>query len=216
MNQKLQKSPPELRSLLKELRLQIPAKERDRGALLMRGRLFSWLARNRTALAAAGKTDIRHVAAFWAMPEEPHLYPLLKQWDQDAGIKISMPVVKEKNQALAWRQWQTNTEMQAGAYNIQEPVGNDLSPTDLPDIVLVPTLGFTRAGDRLGYGGGYYDRTLANWHQQGHKFVAVGIAWSCGDLSDYDYSPGSHDIRLDSILTDKGWALPAKELDLFF
>lgn len=216
MNQKLQKSLPELRLELKELRRQIPAKERSRGALLMRGRLFSWLASNRTTLAALGKNDIKHVAAFCATPEEPELFPLLKQWDQDAGLKISMPVVTRKDQALAWRQWQTTTEMQTGAFNIQEPVGKNLPDTDLPDIVLVPTLGFTRQGDRLGYGGGYYDRTLAKWRALGHKFFALGIAWSTGDLSDYDYAPADHDVRLDSILTDKGWPLAAKELDSFF
>lgn len=216
MNQKLQYPLPELRKRLKQLRQQAPQNERNRNALIMRGRLFTWLATNRTALAAAGKPDIKHIAAFWAMPDEPSLEPLLRQWDQDAQIKISLPVVKANNQPLSWRQWQSTTEMKTGAFGIQEPIGADLSNTDLPDIVLVPTLGFTRQGDRLGYGGGFYDRTLDAWHRAGHKFFTLGLAWASGDLSDYEYQAQSHDIQLDSVLTDKGWAKTAQDLDLFF
>lgn len=216
MNQKLQKTLPELRQHLKQLRQQISAKEQDRNALIMRGRLFTWLASNRTTLAAAGMPDIKHIAAFWATQNEPVLEPLLRQWDRDHAIKISLPVIAAKNQPLAWRQWQCSTQMQTGPFNIQEPIGKDLEITDLPEIVLVPTLGFTRLGDRLGYGGGFYDRTLAAWQARGHKFFTLGLAWSSGDLSSYDYQAAAHDIRLDAILTDKGWAKPAPDLDLFF
>jgi len=79
----------------------------------------------------------------------------------------------------------------------------------LPDIVLVPTLGFTRQGDRVGYGKGYYDRSLAAWKAQGHRFTSIGIAWACGDLTGIPYTPAPHDVRLDAILTEQGWAMPA-------
>lgn len=216
MSQNLQQDLSNLRNQLKLLRKEIPSKERDRGALLIRGRLFTWLATNRTALAAAGKADIRHIAAFWAMPDEPSLQALLRQWAQDNQLKISLPVVTGPDQLLSWRQWHNDIVMQTGKFNIQEPSGNNLAKDDLPDVVLVPTLGFTRNGDRLGYGGGFYDRTLSNWKNLGHKFVTIGIAWASGDLSNYNYQAASHDFRLDSILTDKGWALSAKDLDLFF
>ena len=78
--------------------------------------------------------------------------------------------------------------------------------------MLVPTLGYTRAGDRLGYGGGYYDRTLAALKASGHDFVTIGIAWAVGDLSGTPYTPQAHDVKLDGILTDKGWAVPAPVL----
>jgi len=99
--------------------------------------------------------------------------------------------------------------MREGAYGIQEPVSG---PAPLPDIILVPTLGYTREGDRIGYGSGYYDRTLAALKESGHPFVSIGIAWATGDLSDTGYKPQPHDIRLDGILTDKGWAVPAPVL----
>jgi 5-formyltetrahydrofolate cyclo-ligase len=100
--------------------------------------------------------------------------------------------------------------MQPGAYNIEEPQG-DAAP--LPDLVLVPTLGYTRGGDRIGYGKGYYDRTLAALKTQNHTFTSIGIAWACGDVSNEPYSPAAHDMKLDAILTDKGWAVPAPVLD---
>jgi 5,10-methenyltetrahydrofolate synthetase len=99
--------------------------------------------------------------------------------------------------------------MQEGAYGIKEPVG-DLAPP--PDLVLVPTLGYTRKGDRVGYGKGYYDRTLAALKASGHRFTTIGIAWACGDLTGEDYTPAAHDVPLDAILTDKGWAVPAPVL----
>lgn len=101
--------------------------------------------------------------------------------------------------------------MQEGVYGIQEPVGPAAPP---PDIILVPTLGYTRKGDRVGYGQGYYDRTLAELKAQGHRFTTIGIAWATGDLAaaGISHTPAEHDVRLDSILTDKGWAVPAPVL----
>lgn len=196
-----------LRNKIKAQRQAMPAGERSRGALLMRGRLFTWLASNKDLIQNIISGDKIHIAAFWALPGEPELQPLLKQWANDNDIMVSLPIVKNQGLPLAWRQWRTNSTMHTGAYNIQEPDGTDLGPDQLPDIVLVPTLGYTRQGDRLGYGGGFYDRTLAAMQNTGHSFISIGIAWACGDLSNTDYNAQAHDIRLDSILTDKGWAV---------
>ena len=100
--------------------------------------------------------------------------------------------------------------MRAGAFGIQEPAG-ELAPA--PDIILVPTLGFTRQGDRLGYGKGFYDRTLAALRSSGHSFVSIGVAWAVGDMSNDTYTPQAHDQKLDAVITDKGWAVPAPALE---
>src|SRR3546814_20506772 len=83
-----------------------------------------------------------------------------------------------------------------------------------PDIVLVPTLGYTRQGDRIGYGKGYYDRTLAALKAQGHSFTTIGIAWAAGDLAAAGLAPNPapHEDRLDRLLTDQGRAVPAPTL----
>jgi len=209
MTQNAQDTAVPLRARLKDLRRRIPPQDRDKGALLIRGRLYTWLATNRTRLRESGRPDIRHIAAFWSMAEEPELQPLLTQWAMDETLIVSLPVVTGKDQPLTFRQWDLESPMHPGAYGIQEPEGPEVSA---PDIVLVPALGYTRQGDRLGYGGGYYDRTLTAMKASGRPFTTLGVAWACGDLSGEDYTPAPHDVRLDSILTDKGWAVPAKEL----
>lgn len=209
MNDNAQDNAVPLRTRLKQRRAQLSAADRDRGALLIRGRLYTWLATTRTRLRDAGRPEPRHIAAFWSMEDEPSLQALLRQWGQDEDLVVSLPVVAAAAQPLEFRHWTPDTPMRPGAYGILEP---DSAPTDSPpDVVLVPTLGFTRQGDRVGYGGGYYDRTLAALQASGHSFTALGIAWACGDLSGEDHAPAPHDVRLDGILTDKGWALPVPE-----
>lgn len=197
-----------LRTQLKQRRQAIDPADRYRGALLIRGRLFTWLATACSALRDAGRAEPHTIAAFWPLPEEPELQPLLRQWVQEEGYRVCLPVVTGPGQPLSFRLWTPDTPMQEGAFGIQEPAGE---PVDAPQVVLVPTLGYTRQGDRLGYGQGYYDRTLAQWRSQGHRFVAIGIGWATGDLSGEAYTPAPHDQPLDAILTDKGWAKPAPD-----
>lgn len=209
MNNKAQDNAVPLRTRLKQRRAEQNPAECDRGALLIRGRLYTWLASERTRLREAGREEPYQIAAFWPMSEEPGLQALLRQWVEDDALSVSLPVVTGPDEPLSFRLWTPDTPMREGAYGIQEPLGAAAPP---PDIVLVPTLGYTRQGDRLGYGGGYYDRTLAAWQAAGHPFTSLGIAWACGDLSGETYTPAPHDVRLDSILTDKGWAVPAPVL----
>lgn len=199
-----------LRTRLKQLRDDQDPVDRNRGGLLIRGRLFTWLATTRTRLAEEGRAAPSTIAAFWSTPGEPPLQPLLHQWVEEHGLTVTLPVVTGPDTPLAFRAWSPDQSMQTGAYGIEEPTGDTDAP--LPDVVLVPTLGFTRQGDRVGYGKGYYDRTLAALKARGHKFTTIGIAWACGDLSGQPYTPAPHDYRLDSILTDKGWAVPAPVL----
>jgi len=195
-----------LRSRLKQLRAALDPEQAQRGALSIRGRLFTWLAATRTHLMQAGQPAPSHIAAFWSTQDEPQLQPLLRQWVQEHGLTVSLPVVTATDAPLSFRLWHPGQLLHPGAFGIQEPTG-EAAP--LPDIVLVPTLGFTRQGDRIGYGKGYYDRSLAAWKAQGHRFTSIGIAWSCADLGNTPYTPAAHDVRLDAILTDQGWAVPA-------
>lgn len=198
-----------LRQRLLEKRKQQAKSDTSRGALLMRGRLFTWVASTNSARKDANLKPITHIAAFWSMPDEPELQPLLYKW-ADEGMNVSLPVVVGPDQALRFTPWDPEEEMTTGAFGIMEPDSSETAPA--PDLVLVPTLGFTRQGDRLGYGKGYYDRTLAALREQGHSFATIGVAWACGDLSAESYAPQAHDFQLDAIITDKGWAKPAPTL----
>src|SRR5690606_42146084 len=101
--------------------------------------------------------------------------------------------------------WTPGDALSPGPYQVQEPSAD--RPVLQPNVILVPTLGYTAQADRLGYGGGYYDRTLAALRDAGHDYTAIGVAWNEG-LLDVGYRPAAHDVRLDAVLTPDGWVPP--------
>ncbi|CAM3375162.1 5-formyltetrahydrofolate cyclo-ligase [Bordetella sputigena] len=166
----------------------------------MRGRLYTWVALARDAARKAGQPELSVIAAYWPLPDEPDLRPLLSQW-VEAGITVALPVVRGPGQPLEFLPWTPDTPMREGAYGIAEPAAG---AAVTPELILVPTLGYTGQADRVGYGGGYYDRTLAALKAAGHGFTTIGIAWSVGRLED-THAPEPHDVRLDAVLTPDGW-----------
>jgi 5-formyltetrahydrofolate cyclo-ligase len=190
-----------LRARLRQARIDMPESQRSRGGLLMRGRLFTWLNVVREQMAKQGAKAPTSIAAFWPLENEPDLRPLLEQWAQ-AGITIALPVIQQPDSPLEFRTWTPGDELQSGPFNVQEPRAD--RPNIRPDVILVPTLGYTVQADRLGYGGGYYDRTLSVLRKAGHDFTAIGISWDEG-LIDEDYQPAAHDERLDAVLTPSQW-----------
>ena len=194
----------DLRTRLRAGRSAMTDASRSRGALLMRARLCAWLGTYRSESASAGRPAPAVIAAFWPMADEPDLRPLLTQWSDDPALTVALPVIESRGTPLRFDRWHPNMAMTEGAYGIAIP---QRSQPVMPDVVLVPTLGYTAQGDRVGYGAGYYDRTLAAWREVGHRPVAIGIAWATGKL-DAAHVPAPHDQRLDAILTEDGW-LPA-------
>ncbi|MGE4338019.1 MAG: 5-formyltetrahydrofolate cyclo-ligase [Pigmentiphaga sp.] len=144
------------------------------------------------------------IAAFWPLAEEPDLRTVLRQWVTQ-GYTVVLPDVVREASPLTFRRWQPEAPMQADRYGIPVPVG---APC-VPDTLLVPTLGFTPHADRLGYGGGYYDRTLAALAESGATPLAIGVAFDCGRLEPIEHRPAPHDIALDAVLTEYGWHCPS-------
>lgn len=137
------------------------------------------------------------LSAFWPIGGEPDLRPALHGWAVDPRLELALPVVQAIAAPLVFRAWTPDTEMAPGAYRIPEPQD---TPVRVPRIVLVPTLGFTEEGDRIGYGGGYYDRTLAALRAAG-PVLALGVAYACGRLQAGEHAPEPHDMRLDEIIS---------------
>ncbi|ANN75052.1 5-formyltetrahydrofolate cyclo-ligase [Bordetella bronchialis] len=189
-----------VRKRLREARASLNDAQRQRGGLLMRGRLFTWVALAREAARQSGRPELSVIAAYWPLADEPDLRPLLNQW-VEAGITVALPAVTGAGQPLEFRPWSPDAPMQEGAYGIPQPLPG---ATVTPELILVPTLGYTGHADRVGYGGGYYDRTLAALKDAGHRYTAIGIAWAVGRLDD-THVPEPHDVRLDAILTPDGW-----------
>ena len=118
------------------------------------------------------------IAMYWAFKGEVDLQPLMDLWRAQGG-KVLLPIVQAVNQPLAFAPYRGITSMQQGAYGILEPIYEEDELIFLPDMaaLITPCVGFNSAGYRLGYGGGYYDRTLAFWQSEGLNLpVVLGVA----------------------------------------
>ena len=140
------------------------------------------------------------IAAFWPYRDEPDIRPLLEELHA-MGHEIILPKVIQKNAPLEFFYWDPGAPMVKGHYGILEPEAKEIG--EMPDIVLLPMLGYGDNGERLGYGGGYYDRTIAQWEEQGHEPLFIGAVWSEAHLGcEYECLP--HDKPLDAIVSEKG------------
>ena len=109
---------------------------------------------------------------------------------------VGVPVIQDPGQPLGFARWQPGVEMGVGAFGVPVPVVREWLE---PDILVVPLLAFDCRGNRLGYGGGYYDRTLARLRSK-RSVLAVGFAY---DAQEVDGLPlASTDQRLDMIVTE--------------
>jgi 5-formyltetrahydrofolate cyclo-ligase len=184
------------------MREAIPVAERQHGSTLLCTSLLSWLETRHSARTAVGQTEPEIVAGFWPLDGEPDLRPIYAQL-HSMGVTFVLPIVVKKQAPLEFHAWRPEDPLVRGAFGVLEPVrGEILQPT----ILLVPTLGFTEHGARIGYGGGYYDRTLAQIHETGQPFVTIGIAWDQARIEEEaGHRPEEHDYPLDAILTPSGW-----------
>jgi 5-formyltetrahydrofolate cyclo-ligase len=144
-------------------------------------------------IAVAGKT----LGFYWPFGAEYDPTPVVEA-HLDRGGQAALPVVVARGQPLEYRPWRPGVAMAPGqfAFGITEPVEG---PAVVPDLMLVPLLGFDSAGYRLGYGGGYFDRTLAA-HPVRPK--TIGVGFEIGRLP--TIHPQPHDIPLDLIVTEVG------------
>jgi len=136
------------------------------------------------------------VAAFcWPIKHEPDVRGLLAAWAR-AGVRTALPVVVAEGQPLAFREWIPETPLAPDRYGIPTPTAGEWLT---PDLILLPLNGFDAAGYRLGYGGGYFDRTLA---ALAPRPLAVGVGFEINRVD--SIRPEAHDQRLDWIVTENG------------
>ena len=137
------------------------------------------------------------IAGYWPLPNELDIIPLLKCCFAQ-GNKVSLPCTPEKGKPLLFRNWLPSDKLKEGLYGTREPFPEKAQV--VPNLILLPLLAFTSEGCRLGYGGGYYDRTLASLRLNNDIF-ACGIAFAGQEV---DFLPTDNfDQKLDGILTDK-------------
>ncbi|AWD32747.1 5-formyltetrahydrofolate cyclo-ligase [Candidatus Kinetoplastibacterium sorsogonicusi] len=150
------------------------------------------------------------VAFFWPIKYEPDITPVLYRLFEK-NVTVCLPIIKKKDEKLIFMKWDNLSNMQEGYYKILEPTNNQLVD---PNIIIVPTLGYTINCDRIGYGGGYYDKTLRSLSSiSNHNITTIGISWNCGFINKY-YKKEKYDYVLDVILTPNGW-IPKEPKNLF-
>ena len=205
------------RKALVEARLNMP--DRLARADLLQRVMRIWL---------VGRPD-EVIGAYWPIKGEFDPLPALYRWQEDAILsqdlssnpalaqveraqlatesiasrsprKIGLPVVNKQHKTLTFHAWYPGCPMEEDAYGIPKPKDTEVV---VPTLLFVPCVGYGPGGFRLGYGGGFYDRTLATL--QPRPFT-IGLGYTHGWLPDFEPEP--HDLPLDALLNDNGVVWP--------
>ena len=150
------------------------------------------------------------IGAYWPIKGEFDVLPALFRW-QEAGReadavnaivsrRIALPVINREDKTLSFLAWYPGCPMEEDAYGIPKPTGTEVVT---PTLLFVPCVGYGPGGYRLGYGGGFYDRTLA---QLTPRPYTVGLGFVNAFLP--ELTPEPHDVALDAILNDNGVVWP--------
>ncbi|MDC9701110.1 MAG: 5-formyltetrahydrofolate cyclo-ligase [Alphaproteobacteria bacterium] len=182
----------ELRLLLKERRYTIPDVERQR--------ISTCFARDASSLLS--KMPFQTVSVFYSCAGEPDMMPLMTSLHMH-GCQVCLPVIQRKAAPLIFRSWKPDmilSFLDNGGIPVPPPAADVIIPT----LLFVPLLGFDTYGYRIGYGGGYYDRTIALLRRQKSVHI-VGVGFSVQEVV---YIPKErHDEKLDAIMTEDGYRL---------
>ncbi len=132
------------------------------------------------------------------MPIRTEIDPRPAMAEASAHGAVGVPVIQGEGQPLAFSRWSPGGAMREGPFGAQVPLVDDFFA---PEILIVPLVAFSRQGGRLGYGGGFYDRTLAQLRAQ-RATLAIGFAYAAQEADDLPLEPT--DERLDLIVTEQG------------
>ena len=171
-----------LRKALLATRRALPEAVRRQWDAAIAQRLLAWCATE----------NIAELAVYWPLHGEPDLHAAYLELAA-RGVALSLPVVLEKHAPLAFTSWTPGEPMVKDGMGVAVPAG--LRLRSAPATLLVPCLGFNPERYRLGYGGGYYDRTL----EQAPRPRTLGIAYGCLQTQ---FASGPYDIALDHIVTE--------------
>lgn len=148
------------------------------------------------------------IGAYWPIKGEFDPLPALHRWKEDGELldepqlrRIGLPVVDKLLGTLKFHAWFPGCPMEEDAFGIPKPKDTEVI---VPTLLFVPCVGYGPGGYRLGYGGGFYDRTLPKLDPRPHT---VGLGFTQGYVDEFDPEP--HDVALDAILNDNGVVWPA-------
>ena len=172
-----------LRSTLKARRNAIDPALKHTWDARIGARVLAWLQADPQAL----------LGVYWPLAGEPDLLPAYGKMAAQ-GVRLALPVVIERDAALGFAEWLPGEETIADRMGVAVP--KDLRMIARPPALLIPCLGFNDLGYRMGYGGGFYDRTLAPHPRP----VTVGVAYACQLVA---FDGDAHDVPLDRVITEE-------------
>jgi len=180
----------QLRAELIARRQAVPLELRRQAAEVIGGRL--------TRLQAALGRSV--IGFYWPIRHEIDLRAWARALAQSGKVTLCLPVVVRPDSPLEYWRWTPETDMRPSFWNIPVPAERRVVA---PEVVLAPLVGFDAERYRLGYGGGYFDRTLAAARP---RPIAIGVGYAFGELE--TVRPQPHDIPMDAVLTEQRAMLP--------
>jgi 5-formyltetrahydrofolate cyclo-ligase len=173
-------------------------------ALERRGGIPATYARHAAETVAARLVDELQipsgaiVAGYWPLAGELDPRPGMDRL-RARGHALALPRLDGRHQPLLFLAWDDGDVLVQGTFELLEP--HPSRPARVPDVVLAPLLAFDRRGGRLGYGMGYYDRTLSDLRSQGRHPLAIGIAFAAQEVEEVPTGPA--DVPLDGVITER-------------
>jgi 5-formyltetrahydrofolate cyclo-ligase len=136
------------------------------------------------------------LGAYWPVRSEFNAGTLWHADKVNTSFSLALPFVQREPRQMHYREWDGGEPEVRDECGIASTSGREI----VPDVVLVPCVGFTASGYRLGYGGGYFDRWLA-----AHPHVtAIGVAWAVGEVSEAEFAAQAHDLPMALVVTERG------------
>jgi 5,10-methenyltetrahydrofolate synthetase len=155
---------------------------------------------------------LRSIALYWPIQQEVDLRPTLLAWSQIApNRKLALPVARP-DKHLDFYEWLNGDVLIPSKHGVPEPnPQNSSRPAINPDCILIPCVGWSSSNIngkihywRLGYGGGYFDRTLAQLRKTNPNLICIGVGFDWQKLDDAQWAAQTHDEPLDLLLTESG------------
>ena len=140
--------------------------------------------------------DATIIASYLKFGSEVDANAILERAHHKA-IATALPHVAARNAPMTFKRWQPGNALSMAAFGFQQPL--DDAPDIIPDLIIVPLVGFDRMINRLGQGAGHYDRAFPKYPSA----LRIGLAWSCQELA--TVPTDSWDVPLDAVLTEKEW-----------
>lgn len=158
---------------------------------------------NKTLSDFINHLHVKSIAIYWPIKGEPDARPAALDWaKQDSSRVLALPIVKT-NQPLFFAKWKESDTLIAGQHGIPEPQNTNPPEFIYPELIVVPCLGWSEQNNkfwRLGYGGGYYDRTLYQYQTDKRKVQTLGIAFKDLKVNEDTWRPQPHDQALDNLI----------------